>query len=459
MKIVVCVKPVKGELNPFDESALECALQMKNAEITVLSMGVPSTVNILKRLTRLDVEKAVLLTDNAFAGADTLATAYTLSLAIKKLAPDMVVCGRQSIDGDTAQTGPCLAQMLGMPVITNVLEITGMDEKIECVTRQGTETAGLPVLITVEKIGVLRFPSIRSKVKEVELWNACDINADTDKCGSKGSPTKVIKTYTCNTGQRKCEFISPDELMDVIEKERNRPRTDMIPEKMDAKLENVWVIGGGLGEIASHIARDVTVIEKCLPEEIAALAQMHKPEIILWPGDLWGRRNAPVTAAILQTGLCADCTHLETDGENFYMYRPAFGGNLMAKIRCDTRPQMATVRIVQNAENEIIVSGGKGVKNDISLLKAFAKSIGASVGASRGLVDMELAPYETQIGLTGKSVSPKIYIALGISGAVHHTCAIETANVIIAVNPDKNARIFSYADYGILGKFNRNIVI
>ncbi len=86
-------------------------------------------------------------------------------------------------------------------------------------------------------------------------------------------------------------------------------------------------------------------------------------------------------------------------------------------------------------------------------LKAFAEKIGAQMCASRGLVDMGAAPYEMQVGLTGKTVSPKIYIAAGISGAVHHTCAIENAQTIIAVNPDKDARIFEYADYGITDKF------
>ena len=102
MKIVVCAKPVNDELNPFDESALESALCIENAEITVISMGRYSAVNMLKRLTRLRIKKAILLTDQAFAGSDTLATSYVLSLAIRKLTPDLIICGRQSIDGDTA---------------------------------------------------------------------------------------------------------------------------------------------------------------------------------------------------------------------------------------------------------------------------------------------------------------------------------------------------------------------
>ena len=113
---------------------------------------------------------------------------------------------------------------------------------------------------------------------------------------------------------------------------------------------------------------------------------------------------------------------------------------------------MATVRTVSPA-SDIIVSAGKGVADMVDGILSFAKKIGGEFGASRGLVDMGKADYKYQIGLTGKTVSPHIYIAIGISGAVHHTCAIETAKTVIAINPDKNARIFDYADYGIVDEF------
>ena len=167
---------------------------------------------------------------------------------------------------------------------------------------------------------------------------------------------------------------------------------------------------------------------------------------------MWGRSNAPRVAALLNTGLCADCTALETDGEKLYMYRPTFGGSLMAKIECVTLPQMATVRTTENTHEEIIVAGGKGAKDDFNMLKEFAQKIGGTIGASRGLVDLGIATYDMQIGLTGKSVKPKIYIACGISGSIQHTCAIEQSQTIIAINKDKNARIFEYADYGLVAE-------
>ena len=173
--------------------------------------------------------------------------------------------------------------------------------------------------------------------------------------------------------------------------------------------------------------------------------------MILWNADLASRRDAPIAAAIIETGLCADCTALETDGKKLYMYRPALGGDVTAKIECKTRPQMATVR-TESDSADILLSIGRGAEPVSEKLRAFAKKIGAGVGASRAVVDMEAAPYEEQIGLTGKTASPKIYIAVGISGAVQHMCAVESAGSIIAVNPDKDAPIFKYADYGIIAR-------
>ena len=126
MKILVCVKVVKGELNPFDESALECALQLSN-DVTVLSMGPKSSENALKPLTRLGA-KVILISDNCFAGSDTLATSYILSSAIKGMDYDLILCGRQSIDGDTAQVGPMLSEMLGISLITNALKVEIKEE-------------------------------------------------------------------------------------------------------------------------------------------------------------------------------------------------------------------------------------------------------------------------------------------------------------------------------------------
>jgi len=450
MKILVLVKVINGEINPFDESALECGLRL-SGDITVVTMGPKSNEEVLKPLTRLGA-KVTLISDSLFAGSDTLATSYILSSAIKKMDYDLILTGRQSIDGDTAQVGPMVSKMLGVNLITNAMSIETVENKVTADTREGEETVSLPALVTVERGYVLRFPSIFSKQGEVTVIDNSDIGCDIERCGLHGSPTRVIETFENEKGKRKCKFISVDKLPALLEELSNKTKTAKTEKPKTAKLKSVWAVGEEVLEKAREIAEEVVLIDKSSPQEIAERAKLEKPDVILWNADLWGRKNAPVVAAILNTGLCADCTELESDGENFYMYRPARGGSVYAKIKCLTKPQMATVRTKQDS-SDILVAGGKGVSENMDSLKTFAEKIGAEMCASRGLVDMGKVPYEMQVGLTGKTVSPKIYIAVGISGAVHHTCAIEGADTVIAINPDKDARIFEYADYGIVDKF------
>ena len=450
MKILVCVKVVKGELNPFDESALECALQLSD-DVTVISMGPKTAESVLKPLTRLGA-KVTLISDNCFAGSDTLATSYILSTAIKRMEYDLILCGRQSIDGDTAQVGPMLSQMLKTSLITNALKIEVKEDKVFADTRAGEEYAELPALVTVERGYVLRFPSIFSKAYDVKIVDNETLKCDTLKCGLSGSPTKVLEAFENERGKRKCKFISMDELAPLVNEliKNNNVKSQKVYE--GEKLKSVWAVGEEVVEKAKEISEEVILIEKSEPQIIYEKALSEKPDAILWNADIWGRKNAPIVAAMLKTGLCADCTMLETDGESLIMYRPAQGGNITAKIKCVTKPQMATVR-TKTESFDIIVSGGKGVADGVDKLKKLAETLGAEIGASRGLVDMNKIAYDKQIGLTGKTVSPKIYIAIGISGAIHHTCAIEGSTTVIAINPDKDARIFEYADYGIVERF------
>ena len=452
IKIVVCAKVIAGELNPFDECALEEALRIPDAEVTVVSMCPPSAKDKLLSLTRLGVKRVILLSDRVFAGSDTLATSYILSCQMKKMNPDLIFCGRQTVDGDTAQVGPCLATLLGIPYLTNVMKICGVGEKIECETRFGKEEAPLPALLTIERINTLRFPSIRSRVGEIEIIGNDEVGADVRRCGLSGSPTKVRATFENRSGKRKCSFIDASEFCELLEKLRNSPRHEAEVKKCETKLPSVWAIGKEVVEKSEQIAEKVVLIEEREPKKIAALIREGKPGVVLFPADLYGRRTAPAVSAMLETGLCADCTALETDGEKLFMYRPAKSGNIIAKIECRTLPQMATVRCSEASDN-VIVAGGAGVIGQTDKLAKFAHCVGAELGASRVLVDRGGAEYSAQVGLTGKNVSPRVYVAIGISGAVQHVCAIENAGYVIAVNPDRNAPIFEYADYGIVSTF------
>ncbi|PKL52660.1 MAG: electron transfer flavoprotein subunit alpha [Nitrospira bacterium HGW-Nitrospira-1] len=230
---------------------------------------------------------------------------------------------------------------------------------------------------------------------------------------------------------------------------------------------------------------------------LSDLIERYKPEIVLAGATPIGRSFIPRVAARLKTGLTADCTSLEIDeaAKNLIQIRPAFGGNIMAAILCPhTRPQMATVRprvmkrgvydesglgeiiavkadkvrsrtkvleIVKEVsdisvnlqEANIIVAGGRGTGGEkgFKLLHELAGALGASLGASRAAVDEGWIPYSHQVGQTGKTVGPKIYIACGISGAVQHIVGMQSSDIIIAINKNPEAPIFNIATYGIVG--------
>jgi len=453
--------PVSEESSlPLERDLYEAALQIQGAEVVLLSMGPEKTKDFLLSLTRLGAENAYLLCDKAFAGADTLATAYTLSLAVKKLQPDLVICGRQTVDGDTGQTGPSLARTAGLSLVTGVMEIKHTQDHLTCVTREeGAHTVSYPALITVERINQLRLPSIRSKRGTVTVWDRESLQADPNRCGIKGSPTKVLASTHNEEGKRRCRFVEPDMLETLIRQGLQKEKSRIAPaDPQGPKLKKVWIVGEKCKDMAETVSDDITVIAKETPESqetwltrFVQQVREQNPTAILWDSDPWSKRMAPQAAALLQTGLCADCTALQTDGEKLFMYRPAFAGNVIAKIVCTASPPMATVRTEADGTADVVISIGRGAKAAQKAIEDYVQTNPRfEIAASRGAVDLEMLPYHKQVGLTGKQVSPPVYIAVGISGAVHHIAGMKQSGTVIAINPDRQAPIFDYADFGIV---------
>jgi len=229
MNIVVCIKQVPGTteikidpetntlvregvesiINPFDTYALEEGVRLKErcgGKVTAITMGPPQAENALRETISLGADEAILISDRVFAGSDTWATSYVLSRALAKIADyDVIICGKQTLDGDTGQVGSGLSEMLGVPFVAYVSKIDEIKEgyiRVHRMVEEGYEVLemALPAVITVIKeINVPRLPSLRGSMKaktaQIPVWTAADIGVEEDKAGIAGSPTRVVKIF------------------------------------------------------------------------------------------------------------------------------------------------------------------------------------------------------------------------------------------------------------------------
>ncbi len=288
---------------------------------------------------------------------------------------------------------------------------------------------------------------------------------------------------------------------------RGRALADKLKTGLSAVIIGSNIDPAGIAELIERGADNVYVVDKPALEHyindrfsnvLVHLIQTYEPEIIIAGASTEGRTLMPYVAARINTGLTADCTGLDIEPEtgNLLQTRPAIGGNIMATIKTPNhRPQMATVRpkstpvppreegrtgktipvdvpghLLSGREERLgframetddmnieeadrVIAGGRGVKKaeNFSLVHDLAKCLGASVGASRDAVERGWAEYPQQVGLSGKTVVPKLYVALGVSGAIQHLAGMKTSETIVAVNSDPDAQIFNVADFGIVG--------
>ena len=604
MKIAVCVKyvpiiariqfdyeartivreGVPSEVNPFDLLGVIKAAQLKAApgdEVVLLTMGPPAAAEGLTQCLALGADRAVLLSDRALAGSDTLATARALALALAREQPDLIICGRNSTDGETGQVGPEVAELLGLPHISAVrrLEVLAGRQSIEAerLTDEGFQTlqCDLPALVCVtEGIAPELYPN-RAQMEEAaakptEQISCADLlsgqSADSDddtaaapQFGADGSPTWVseIRLVEPNRLGVTLQDTTPEEAaQQIAEAVRERLRELAAVQSNDGaenaaaqprypgrRERSIWVVAestrSGLAQVTYELlgkARELTAVTQsevtavavnphaagyaaALTEggadrvlalddaalgppcsraaalALAAAVERERPHAVLFAATADGRDLAARLAARLQLGLTGDAIDLEIDAEGrLVQLKPALGGNVVAPILSKTLPNLVTlrpgllsparpeaatpvvlerpayapfsgadVRLVgqefqeddeglELARARIVLGLGMGVgAENVPALREIARSLNASVATTRDVVHAGWLPQQLQVGISGRTIAPAVYLAIGIRGAFNHTVGLQRAGVIIAVNRNRRATIFRSADFGIVG--------
>lgn len=589
MKVVVCIKQVpyvdqlkfdtkagrliregvETEINPFDKRALTQAIKLKNdlgAEAMVLTMGPPQADSALREALAMGIGRAVHLLGREFAGADTLATARTLALALRRLGFDLVLCGKYSTDSETAQVPPMLAEFLDVPQVTGLTHLDLQAGGKFIATREtddGSDTlkGSLPAVMSasehlIKPIKVTPKDLNGVQSLPIEVLSARDLAQDLSQFGIAGSPTWVEAIYSTEPKRKRIirtaagdvEAAVQETILDLMAEglfgewkgdykqvitphtPRSRPEKSIwtVAEVIEGELRHVtFELLGSSTELADQIDGEVGVIligadvEKHVQvlaehgadkvyvaespdlvnyltepftEVICRAIEQYRPFAVLIPSTANGRDYAPRAAARLGLGLTGDCVGLDIDAEGrLVQLKPAFGGNIIAPILTRTTPAMATVRpgMMQKAEavpgrvsqvvsleppqspgrltllsaeldtregvtlddSDIIIGVGMGIggPENLPLVRELAGVLGAGIGGTRRAVDAGWLARQVQVGLTGRSISPSLYIAVGIRGAFNHTVGIQRAGKILAVNNNPDADIFKQCDYGIVG--------
>jgi len=592
MNLIVCVKQVPevseirfnpetntivregvaNVVNPFDRRALAEAIRLRDVsggEVVVVTMGPPQAREALVECLAAGADRAIHLVDPAFAGSDTFATARTLALALKRESYDIILCGKYSVDAETGQVGPELAELLDLPQITGATRLELSEDRkaltVERETDDGFEVieCTLPVLLTAAERLVrpikVKEPQLEAgRAKPILEVTAAELSEDTSIFGASGSPTWVeeIRSLARQRMVEMIEGVNAEEkaarLLDRLESHgalsdkinardvAAAPNTSaestsdrevwVVAELMDGKLRKVSlellgkgielarklnarlaaVIAGadaaahvqalaGYGADKVYVANDETLDRYSTAAYTSLLVDAiskYKPIVVLVPSTSNGRDLAPRVAARLKAGLTADCVDLDVnDSGSLIQYKPAFGGNIVALIYSRTIPQIATVKPgmlqaarpnesrlaeviplatpqvdderarliavrkevslevaeLDEADRVICVGTGIGASESLATIDALAKAMDAQVGGTRRVVDQGWLPRHQQIGLTGKVVSPMLYIAIGVRGALNHTIGIQQAGTIVAINNDPDAEIFQTADFGVVG--------
>ena len=597
MKVAVCVKwvpvvarmkfdletrrivrdGVPSELNSYDQLAVQWAVDHKDRyglDVDVYTMGPPGALQGLQQCLAMGADRVFHIMDQALAGSDTLATARALSLALRRERYDLMLFGYHSVDAETGQVGPEVAEFLGLPQITSVssLDIVhGDTARAERETEDGVQIVecALPaVLSVVEGIAAETFPTREAmqaaREREAEHITAADLSSDSTIFGNAGSPTWVaeIQFVESERGQRILDEETPTEdaarevaaylqgkgLLDPAARTaRDSEAPAASPAVRPASGPAVWVVAepgesalrsatsellgaassvadaigghvvgvlfgepGVAGQADAFIAAGADAVALAVDDGLAAYAtdaytatiadamERHQPYAVLLPSTVNGRDLAARVAGRLGLGLTGDCVGLSVDDEGrLVQLKPAFGGNIVAPILSRTQPYMATIRpgllerlrpnparqgasfelavslphppavrvvdtrrieeegvAIENAWCVVAVGMGVGDKERIADLKPLADHLGAELVCTRDVVEAGWMPHQRQVGLTGRSVAPALYIGVGVRGDFNHTVGIQRAGTVVAINNNKRAQFFRACDIGVIAEWS-----
>jgi electron transfer flavoprotein alpha subunit len=561
---------VPSEVNVFDLLGLVRAVELKKSpddEVVVFTMGPPPAAEGLTTCLALGADRGVLITDRALAGSDTLATSRVLALALAKENPDLIICGRNSTDGETGQVGPEIAELMDLPHLSHVRKLDlGADGKgviVERITDEGFQVleCDLPAVVCVtEGVAPELYPNreqmAEAETKPTQQVSCSDLSDDLSQFGAEGSPTWVneIRLVEPNRLGVMLEDVTPAdaakqvaaalrERLAELEQAGDAAGPEDLPRYPDSRDKSIWVVAettrDGLAhvtlemlgkareltqftksevaavligpsgdsqtaELAAHGADRVMVLDNtdlgpvCGRKVGTALAdavQEGQPYAVLFASTADGRDLASRLAARLGLGLTGDAIDLEIDEVGrLVQLKPALGGNVVAPILSKTLPNLVTmrpglltpaapelgvtasleklaaqsfdgpdVRFISEefqedqeglalARAEVVVGLGMGVgEGNVSRLQEMARSINASVAITRDVSHHGWLPQQLQVGISGRAIAPKVYLAVGIRGAFNHTVGLQRAGVIIAINQNRRAAIFRSSDFGIVG--------
>ena len=561
---------VPSEVNPFDVLGLVRAVELKaepQDEVVVLTMGPPTAQEGLTSCLALGADRGVLITDRALAGSDTLATSRALALALQREAPDLIICGRNSTDGETGQVGPEVAELMGLPHVSHVRRLDLSADRrtavVERITDEGLQTleCDLPAVICVtEGVAPELFPN-RQQMEEAESKPVGEVNCsmlsdDLSQFGAQGSPTWVneIRLVEPNRLGVTLQEVTPEdaakqiaqsvrERLDELESAEPESSGELLPRYPGSTERSIWVVAENTRDGLAHVtyemlgkARDLTTITRSevVAVVISSGGERHTsdlaaagadrvllidnsslgpvcsravgnvltesvrgetPYAILFASTADGRDLAARLAAKLSLGLTGDAIDLEIDDAGqLVQLKPALGGNVVAPILSKTLPNLVTlrpglltpavsepgatatvqhlaaapfdgadVRLVREefqedtegldlARARVVVGVGMGVgEESVSGVLEAARSLGASVATTRDVVHEGWLPQQLQVGISGRTIAPTVYIAVGIRGAFNHTVGLQRAGIIVAINQNRRATIFRSSDFGVVG--------